>query len=620
METKLAFHCGGLSATPLEDGWRDKPLNLWPKAGRPNVYLEVTQLYDKFWQNLPPQYEDLLEIAAYIYSGDQAAVRAEDEDLDTMCAKWRRQFHYHIPVRVPEFWNRSEVQSTLKGVLEFLTGDYFDFSFHPAKNAPEVQTFLDIAGGGSRFTQPDKLVLFSGGLDSLAGVVRDAVGAKEKLLLLNHRSNDKFSPLYETLFRQLTAKVNPVPLSQVRVLINKQAKLGRDFAQRARSFLFFSMGMTVATILKLDELTCYENGVVSLNLPLCGQITGTKATRTTHPRVIRGLEELGKLLAGGKRFQIHTPFFWHTKGDVVREILKENCGDLIATSRSCAGTILRSKVKPHCGVCSQCIDRRIGVIAAAAAEHDPASGYEIDFFGDALPKPVDKITTAEFINRAFEVEACASATELVGEQPEVALALPYLNGNQNGVAERILKLYKQHAVEVESALDWMQKNLAKQARRGKLPADCVHRIMNDPGSVTVLPVESAPNKRNGDIEAALPFVAPAGEEDRLRWDNDFNDVYVGGVHYNLASRDAARHCIRYLVAMGAFDKASARHLEREINVYVRKQVKRDVLKPGSDGNLRIQHYFSGSDKSYLRLHKELVKPAGRNGCFYLQVR
>ena len=58
-------------------------------------------------------------------------------------------------------------------------------------------------------SQPERLALFSGGLDSLAGVVAEAIGKKKKLLLLNHRSNDKFSPLYETLFQQLTERVSP---------------------------------------------------------------------------------------------------------------------------------------------------------------------------------------------------------------------------------------------------------------------------------------------------------------------------------------------------------------------------------------------------------------------------
>ena len=615
METKLAYYCGGLTPGAQPDDWKTKSLNLWPKAGRTNVNLEVTQLYDHFWRDVPAHYEDFLEIAAYIYSGDQALERIGKNDVDNMGTRWRRTFHYHIPVRVPEFWDTPDVKLAMRQTLEFLTEDYYEFTFTGAAHAPAVQTFLGLEAATGKFSRPDRLALFSGGLDSLAGVVRDAIGEKSKLLLLNHRSNDKFSPLYETLFQQLAEKVHPRPLSQVRVLINKHASLSVDYCQRARSCLFAAMGLTVAAILKLDELTCYENGVVSLNLPLCGQITGAKATRTTHPRVIRGLEKLGQLLAGKKGFQIHTPFFWHTKGDVVAEILKENCGPLIASSRSCAGTILRSKVKPHCGVCSQCIDRRIGVITNKADEFDPAGGYEIDVFSDTLPKVVDKIMTAEFINRAFEVETYANANEFIGEQPEVALALPYLGGSQARMAERILKLYKKHAGEVETALEAMQLAQAKAGRRGNLPADCLTRIMLDPASVTVLPVAGV----NPGLKPEPPAVAPAGEIGRLRWDNDFNDVYVGGVHYDLRTRDAARHCIRYLVMMEAFDKSSARHLEKEINKHVREQVKRDVLKPGSDGNLRIQHYFSGSDKIYLRLHKELVKPAGRNGCFYLLV-
>lgn len=33
-----------------------------------------------------------------------------------------------------------------------------------------------------------------------------------------------------------------------------------------------------------DSLRVYENGVVGLNLPLVGQLVGSRASRTTHPR------------------------------------------------------------------------------------------------------------------------------------------------------------------------------------------------------------------------------------------------------------------------------------------------------------------------------------------------
>ena len=85
------------------------------------------------------------------------------------------------------------------------------------------------------------------------------------------------------------------------------------------------------------------------------------------------------------------------------------------------------------------------------------------------------------------METYQTAEELIGEQSEVSLALPYIEGSQASVAARILKLYKRHAAEVDAALAAMQLAQAKDGRRGKLPADCLTRIMLDPASVTVLP-------------------------------------------------------------------------------------------------------------------------------------
>ena len=119
-------------------------------------------------------------------------------------------------------------------------------------------------------------------------------------------------------------------------------------------------------------------------------------------------------------------------------------------------------------------------------------------------------------------------------------------------------------------------------------------------------------------KSKTPDVAARGSVGRLRWDNDFNDVYVDGIHYDLTTREGARYCIRYLVMMKAFDKARAKHIERDINKYVIEQAKREVIKPGTDGNLRIQRYFNGPG-NYPRLCKALVRAVGRNRCFFLLV-
>ena len=56
---------------------------------------------------------------------------------------------------------------------------------------------------------------------------------------------------------------------------------------------------------------------------------------------------------------------------------------------------------------------------------------------------------------------------------------------------------------------------------------------------------------------------------RLRYRPGFEDVWVGGVHYNLRGREKARLCLQFLVEQEAFDAKSARHLVDEIDVFVR---------------------------------------------------
>ncbi len=101
---------------------------------------------------------------------------------------------------------------------------------------------------------------------------------------------------------------------------------------------------------------------------------------------------------------------------------------------------------------------------------------------------------------------------------------------------------------------------------------------------------------------------------RLQYGAGFKDVWLGGEHYDLRGRAKARFCIQYLVAKYAFDAASARHLENEIDPFVQKKCQ---LPPPSE--IRIQHYFNDRSGKLSRLRSDLVKAAGRNGRFYLQV-
>src|SRR5205823_6879193 len=119
------------------------------------------------------------------------------------------------------------------------------------------------------------------------------------------------------------------------VRVWKDSDLNRNYTQRTRSFLYTAVGATVSRMLGLDALRFYENGVVSLNLPIAGQVVGTRATRTTHPRVLAGFQELVGAV-GGSAFKVANDFLWNTKAEVIKGIVDAGCADLIAASVSCA--------------------------------------------------------------------------------------------------------------------------------------------------------------------------------------------------------------------------------------------------------------------------------------------
>jgi len=128
------------------------------------------------------------------------------------------------------------------------------------------------------------------------------------------------------------------------------------------------------------------------------------------------------------------------------------------------------------------------------------------------------------------------------------------------------------------------------------------------------------------LEPYLPGLAgaavqPAGmreggfvERGKLRYGPGFEDVWVGGVHYDLRERAKARLCLQYLVEKGAFDASSGRHLADEIDPYVRERGNFERA-----ANIKIHHYFTDRDGRLQRLRKELIVNAARSGRYFLKV-
>ena len=120
---------------------------------------------------------------------------------DELGAGWYRDLHFVIPVLEPAFW-RARVDA-LTSALEFLTGDRFSFDFKNRNLSARQQPTLPLPGGIPRV---DEVVLFSGGLDSLAGALELLSNPARKVLLVTHRSANKTARVQKNLAQKLQAR------------------------------------------------------------------------------------------------------------------------------------------------------------------------------------------------------------------------------------------------------------------------------------------------------------------------------------------------------------------------------------------------------------------------------
>ena len=195
----------------------------------------------------------------------------------------------------------------------------------------------------------------------------------------------------------------------------------------------------------------YENGVVSLNLPISAQLIGARATRTTHPMVINGFNELFSMLMG-KPFKVENPFLWETKADIVSQIADAGCADLIKDTVSCAHVMEMTDLHTHCGKCSQCIDRRFATLASGNGNFDPQEMYKVDLLKGARETLEDKTMLESYVRTATWV-AKMTEMEFFSHFGETSRVFSHLDGTSYENAEKILDLHRRHAKQICGVID-----------------------------------------------------------------------------------------------------------------------------------------------------------------------
>jgi hypothetical protein len=425
--------------------------------------------------HLPDRVLDLLEIAAYVFAADRSVHRGDKDALEYHT--WSRSLHLTIKVRDHAFWQRKTVQEKLAAALVFMSGDrFYDFAFQPGHSTPATGLF---DRQGLSILPPEsgtKIAMFSGGLDSLGGVVDALADPAIRPCLISHQSGQTGTVRTQNqMFKALDDRY-PKRLSHYRFRCGLQGVKAEEETQRTRAFLYTSTAFALASALNLNEITAYENGVTAINFPRRGDLLNARASRTTHPRTIALMEAfLSEVL--GSTFRVETPFLWKTKADVLRLLDEHGASDLIASAVSCSKTFQNLGQAPQCGGCSQCVDRRFAAYAAGMDDRDHSGLYALDFLTEVVADTSVRTTVVDYVRQARDFADWNVDHFQTKHLNELADVVGYTGLGEEETVEATYGLCRRHGLDVSQAVRRMRERHDDPMQ--PLPAGSFLRIISD---------------------------------------------------------------------------------------------------------------------------------------------
>lgn len=327
---------------------------------------------------LPDELADLVTIARCVYISDRISQRTRR--AFERPALSRRHLRISIPVTNPDRWNSSELNTSLCHVLEEFTDDRWDLHFTRKIPAPPI------AFQQSLFPNPDtysRLALFSGGLDSFAGLCNELEEGRRIALsgvVTSSRVGHKQHTLAREVRRISKSRVGWIPFSLGLEERVPRAYRYEETSQRSRGFVFGTLGAVTALMIGLDHVAVYENGIGALNLRYSDAQVGVMLTRATNPLV---LHRLGNMISAATERPLHfeLPFLFRTKAEMCRGILSPELRGLIHHTISCDGFPQRVAGQEQCGLCTSCILRRQSLLVSSLGCYDHLP-YRFDVWGD----------------------------------------------------------------------------------------------------------------------------------------------------------------------------------------------------------------------------------------------
>jgi hypothetical protein len=154
------------------------------RASESTKYFLDDSLLGPYSRQLQAQVADLVDIASAISWADRKYRRTRSYGVFGNSLGWMRTFHIKLGVREPDLWNSTPVKSFLESYLRWHTEDTWDLQF---VRLGGIRRPSDVAVQTALFKAPPEnatVVLFSGGLDSLAGTADMLQTKRDRTLFL----------------------------------------------------------------------------------------------------------------------------------------------------------------------------------------------------------------------------------------------------------------------------------------------------------------------------------------------------------------------------------------------------------------------------------------------------
>lgn len=310
------------------------------------IDTNVLQYYT--FHNLNEFDVDVLLVIAAVEYADRRIRRCQG-------TQWSRSLSLDVAVFRPEHWNKENVRSALSRTLNILTGDCWSLKFHQRRSSlTGKQRRLPLESQG-----PYSILPYSDGMDSmLLGLMLPSDVKQMRLTAPNRAFRASRCSLCDDGYFRIS-----IP---IRTIFHANDHPEPSF--RSRSFKFLMVCALAAWWTNSDTIFIPENGQ-----GIIGPVLTPKGLEYdylgSHPLFTY---ELGVLVQEvlGVTVQFVHPNIWKTKGTVLKEAICS--GAEIPKSMSC---VMDSRqgfgLELHCGICSNCLLRRVSLHAAGVNEkHD----------------------------------------------------------------------------------------------------------------------------------------------------------------------------------------------------------------------------------------------------------